>query len=115
MSDSRALVPTQRPARYGKQLVNHLGRKQGGEWDESTHTGWVVLGDGRLEASVANEFLDLQLTAPEADLARLEDVVGRHLVRFGARDELVCAWTRADGNEGTTQIAQSESDESAHA
>lgn len=108
MSDSRAAVATDRPARYGKQLVNHLGRKQGGEWDDPTSTGWVVLGDGRLEVSVTGDELVLSLTAPDTDLERLEDVVGRHLVRFGARDGLVCAWTRADGQAGSRQVVEEE-------
>ena len=30
---SIASVPTQRPARYGKQLVSHMGRKIKGSWD----------------------------------------------------------------------------------
>ncbi|WP_374935444.1 DUF2218 domain-containing protein [Streptomyces resistomycificus] len=36
-------------------------------------------------------------------LDRLEDVVGRHLVRFGAKDELVVEWRRDTGEPGTTQ------------
>lgn len=108
-SDSRAAVATERPARYGKQLVNHLGRKQGGEWDDAAATGWVALGDhGRLEASATGSALELSLAAPHADLERLEDVVGRHLVRFGARDGLVCQWTRADGGAGSRQVAETE-------
>lgn len=104
MSDSNAVVPTDRPARYGKQLVNHLGRRQGGEWDGDSATGWVVLGDGRLEVTAREAALELALTAPAADLERLEGVVGRHLVRFGARDDLVCAWTRSDGRPGSRQV-----------
>lgn len=108
MSDTRAVVTTDRPARYGKQLVNHLGRKQGGEWDDATSTGWVTLGSGRLEAAVGDATLELSVVAPADDLERLEDVVGRHLVRFGARDELVCAWTRADGQPGSRQVMEDE-------
>lgn len=104
MSDSSAVVTTDRPARYGRQLVNHLGRRQGGEWDVDSETGWVVLGDGRLDVFARESSLELALTAPAADLERLEGVVGRHLVRFGARDDLVCAWTRADGNPGSRQV-----------
>ncbi len=37
------------------------------------------------------------------DVATYEDVVGRHLVRFGERDELSVAWTRSDGTTGSTQ------------
>ena len=39
MSDtilSRASVATERGARYGKQLVSHLGRKSVGVWDEAS-------------------------------------------------------------------------------
>lgn len=111
MSESRADVSTDRPARYGKQLVNHLGRKQGGEWVDAASTGWVALADGRLEASVSEGVLHLDLAAPAPDLERLEDVVGRHLVRFGARDGLVCAWTRADGTAGSQQVAPPETDD----
>jgi hypothetical protein len=39
------------------------------------------------------------------DLARLEDVVGRHLLRFGARDELHVRWSRSDGQPGTEQYS----------
>jgi hypothetical protein len=33
----------------------------------------------------------------------MEDVVGRHLVRFGTRDELVVRWIRSDGTDGSVQ------------
>jgi hypothetical protein len=36
-------------------------------------------------------------------VATYEDVVGRHLVRFGERDELQVQWVRSDGAAGTTQ------------
>jgi hypothetical protein len=51
--------------------------------------------------TAADGSLDLAIAG--GDLDRLEDVVGRHLVRFGARDELVVRWTRADGAQGTVQ------------
>jgi uncharacterized protein len=41
-----------------------------------------------------------------ADAERLElfeDVMGRHLVRFGSKDELVVEWHRDTGEPGTTQ------------
>jgi hypothetical protein len=38
----------------------------------------------------------LEATAGSAeDLDRLEDVVARHLVRFGTKDELEVTWSRA--------------------
>lgn len=98
---STAAVLTDRPARYAKQLVAHLTRRAEGEWSEDEGVGAVrflfgqatlVAGDGLLEIQVQGE-----------DLDHLEDVVGRHLVRFGTRDELVVTWQRADGTAGTEQ------------
>jgi len=43
------------------------------------------------------------LDCAAADVAGLEDAVGRHLVRFGVRDELVVSWVREDGTPGTVQ------------
>jgi hypothetical protein len=40
----------------------------------------------------------------------LEDVVGRHLVRFGTKDELVVEWRRESGEPGTTQRNAGDSD-----
>ena len=105
---TRAQVATDRPARYGKQLAQHLGRKMGGEWDSEAETGWVLLGESRLTLTADEGVLSLELDAPEAELERFEGVVGRHLVRFGVRDELVCAWTRADGSTGTRQVVEPE-------
>lgn len=100
---STARVPTDRPARYGKQLAAHLGRRTGGGWDDATGTGWVDLGGHRATLTGGDGVLDLEVTGTPDDVARLEDVVGRHLVRFGARDELVVRWTRSDGTAGTVQ------------
>lgn len=36
----------------------------------------------------------LALDADADNLNRLEDVLGRHLVRFGAKDELAVEWHR---------------------
>jgi uncharacterized protein len=49
-----------------------------------------------------NGLVDLSLVgqAAAAELVHIEDVVGRHLVRFGERDELVVSWVRADGSPG---------------
>jgi hypothetical protein len=102
MATSTADVGTDRPARYAKQLVSHLTRRAEGEWDESAGTGWLDFGEtgkGTLRAGPAS----LELVVDGADLDRLEDVVGRHLVRFGARDELVVTWKRDDGTPGTEQ------------
>ncbi|GAA4147824.1 hypothetical protein GCM10022416_41500 [Actinomadura keratinilytica] len=101
---STASVRTDRPARYGKQLVSHLGRRATGEWDDDSAAGRIDFdGGGRVEPSCGEGVLDLRLETAADGQARLEDVVGRHLVRFGARDGLLVEWTRGDGTRGTAQ------------
>jgi hypothetical protein len=102
-ADSTATVRTERAARYGKQLVSHLGRRASAEWDDQAGTGWIDFGETRAELSAGQGALDLRLWAEADAVARMEDVVGRHLVRFGARDELTVQWVRADGAQGSRQ------------
>jgi hypothetical protein len=98
-----AEVATERPGRYGKQLVSHLSRRSVGEWDDAAGTGFIDFESGRAELVSGDGVLHLSVrTAPEL-LPRYEDVVGRHLVRFGTRDELVVRWVREDGSAGTEQ------------
>ena len=114
---SVATVPTERAARYGKQLVSHMAHKITGSWDEEAGDGYLlfdregpVLGRFDVIASASN----LRLTEPErAD--RLEFIVGIHLARFGARDSLAISWERTDGSEGTTQGPLTPEEVEAHA
>ncbi len=90
---SRADVVTATPERYAKQLVSHLGRRV--EWVTDgatstatwgTATGRVVVGDG---------VLTLLASGPDAEaVAHVENVLGRHLERFGQRNELTVTWIR---------------------
>ena len=105
---SVATVPTERAARYGKQLVSHMGHKITGSWDEEAASGYLlfdregpVLGRFDVIASASDLRLELRTTPERAD--RLEFIVGIHLARFGARDSLAISWERTDGSEGTTQ------------
>ncbi len=102
---STARVATDRPARYGKQLASHLNRRAVGTWEDATDTGSIVFGEAgnRVDMTCEPDALVFALTAAPDDVALLEDVIGRHLVRFGTRDELVVSWTRADGSAGTEQ------------
>lgn len=104
---SVARVATDRAGRYGKQLAAHMGRKVPFTWDAGTDTGTVSFADGAVRAVLRGEpdALVLELDAASADVATFEDVLGRHLVRFGARDALACAWQRSDGTPGTRQVA----------
>ena len=92
---SHAAVTTDRPERYGKQLVSHLGRRDGGEWSAEQRSGWIDLGNGRAILTAEDTTLRLDIHAPPEQLERLQEVVASHLIRFGERDELQVHWVRA--------------------
>ena len=105
---SVATVPTERAARYGKQLVSHMAHKITGSWDEEAGSGYLlfdregpVLGRFDVIASASDLRLELRTEPERAD--RLEFIVGIHLARCGARDSLAISWERTDGSEGSTQ------------
>lgn len=91
---TNAVVRTDRPERYGKQLVTHLSRRHGGQWSAESGSGWIELGSGRASVTAGEGELLLHITAPPDELEQLEDVLARHLVRFGERDRLVVTWKR---------------------
>ena len=105
---STARVTTDRPARYGKQLAGHMGRKITTAWDEDTEAGSLTFDrEGAVTGVVAISchdcVLQLDLAADNEYLERLEQVTGIHLARFGAKEGLAVSWTRQDGTPGTTQ------------
>ena len=115
-----ASVSTERAARYGKQLVSHMGHKITGSWDEAAVSGYLlfdregpVLGRVDVIASTSDLRLELRTEPERAD--RLEFIVGIHLARFGARDSLAISWERTDGSEGTTQGPLTPEEVEAHA
>jgi hypothetical protein len=115
-----ASVSTERAARYGKQLVSHMGHKITGSWDEEAGSGYLlfdregpVLGRFDVIASASDLRLELRTEPERAD--RLEFIVGIHLARFGARDSLAISWERTDGSEGSTQGPLTPEEVEAHA
>lgn len=73
-------------------------------WDAEAGRGHISFpGElaGELEMIAGDGVLLLQLEGPVEKIAQLEEVVGKHLVRFGNRDELVVAFKRHGGVEGT--------------
>ena len=117
---SVATVPTERAARYGKQLVSHMGHKITGSWNEEAGSGYLlfdregpILGRFDVIASASDLRLELHTEPERAD--RLEFIVGIHLARFGARDSLAISWERTDGSEGTTQGPLTPEEVEAHA
>ena len=102
---STAAITTARAPRYGKQLVSHLGRRSVGAWDETTGSGTLDMNDDAAHVTLSStpEALLIEIRSTDADAATYEDVVGRHLVRFGERDELKVRWERSDGSDGSSQ------------
>ena len=105
---STASVPTQRAARYGKQLVSHMAHKITGFWDEEAGSGYLLFDRegpvlGRFDVIASPSVLRLELRTTPERAAHLEHVAGIHLARFGARDGLTIAWRRSDGSAGSTQ------------
>lgn len=105
---STAAIPTQRAARYGKQLVSHMAHKITGFWDEEEGIGYLLFDHegpvlGRFDVIASPSDLRLELRTTPERAAHLERVAGIHLARFGARDGLTIAWRRSDGSAGSTQ------------
>ncbi len=80
---STAIVPTEHAARYMGQLVKHFSHKRPTTL-EADH-GSITFDIGVCEVS-AGEALTLTCIADEENMARLQDVVVRHLVRFAFRE-----------------------------
>jgi hypothetical protein len=92
---SIAVVPTDASARYGKQLLSHLGHTVRVEPmpDQPAPAGRLVFAYG--VGTVLPKPGELVLRATAADpesLAHVQDVLQRHLEKFGARKELVVTW-----------------------
>ena len=89
-----ATVVTDAPERYAKQLVSHLGRKIDFSTQGTTST-FALGGAGDAGGSIEPGDGVLLLGAhasTEPDLARVKDVLGRHLERFGERAGLTVTW-----------------------
>jgi hypothetical protein len=86
-----AFVATSRPERYIKQLVSHFGNKVKTDYTEG---GRLEFDFGICDLKAVPTGIDLIGIAEDAaQLETLKDVVARHLVRFGANDQLSVSWT----------------------
>ena len=88
-----ATVATAAPQRYIKQLAAHLGhRAEVREEDDGVR---IVLGQGSCLLQSGDGAIEMRAEAPDAEaLDVVTDVVGRHLERFGQRNELTVTWLR---------------------
>ena len=93
---AQAIVSTDAGARYARQLLSHLGRKNPAKPLDGSPDGGILTfayGVGTLRPETGG--LVLLAEADDADsLARVQDVLQRHLERFGARRELSVSWER---------------------
>jgi hypothetical protein len=92
---SRADVRTDTPGRYAKQLVTHLGRKV--TFTVTGATSTATIGDAIARITIGDGVLSLLATGgDEPSVARVEQVLGGHLERFGQRQQLTVTWTREE-------------------
>ncbi len=104
MMMSTAVVVTDASTRYAKQLLSHLGHKVTVEplADQPAPAGRLVFPYGTGTVVPQDGTLVLEAAAADAEsLARVKDVMQRHLEKFGARRELVVSW----GPEGSAGAA----------
>jgi hypothetical protein len=96
MHAAAAEVRTPKASGYLQQLCKHFGHKLPVRFDDCAGRIEFPMGVCTLEAAPDAGILTLRASAasPE-DLARLEDVVARHLVRFAFREALEVAWSPA--------------------
>lgn len=84
-------IPTAQASRYLQQLCKHFAHKRPVRFDPQAGSIAFTVGECRLEAP--DGVLRLRLEAPDAvQMAQLQDVVVRHLVRFAFREELHIEW-----------------------
>lgn len=92
---SHARLTTDKAARYMTQLARHWSHKFAVTLDETTARIPLPIGDCRMTADASGLDITVETAHPDG-LARLEDVVGEHLLRFAFREGVeTLAWTRA--------------------
>ncbi len=97
MPTSQAKVATDAAPRYAKQLLSHLGHRAQVEALEGVPDGGKLVfayGTGTVQPA-GDHILLVAEAGDEESLRHVEDVLARHLERFGARRELVVTWEEA--------------------
>jgi uncharacterized protein len=88
---STAVVATPQAGRYLTQLCKHFQHKCPVTLDDASGHIAFSMGDCRLRAGAGILTLSLQ-SAGDAQLAQLQDVVARHLLRFAFREAMQIVW-----------------------
>ncbi|MEU6772229.1 DUF2218 domain-containing protein [Streptomyces sp. NPDC046759] len=93
MPITTARVATARPARYLRQLVSHMGHKAAAALTPDGR-GTITVAAGTCSLTPSPDRLELTATAADAEsLARVQDVITRHLLRFATQEELTVEWS----------------------
>lgn len=88
---SNAIVTTDKPVAYMRQLCKHFGHRVPASYGDNT--GRIEFESGDCNLTAGTDELTLEVSAVESDqVQRLKDVVGSHLERFGRRDQLSVTW-----------------------
>jgi caffeoyl-CoA O-methyltransferase len=96
---SHARVVTEQPERYVKQLVSHLSHRLSTQVTDGE--GVIEVERGRCTLTPrAGVLLIAAVAEDEPVMLRIQDVVGRHLERFGARAGLTVEWSAVTGTPG---------------
>ncbi|WP_426955767.1 DUF2218 domain-containing protein [Muricoccus radiodurans] len=91
---SIAEVATPQASRYLQQLCKHFQHKRPVTFDAASGHIAFTIGDCHLTA--ADGALAMTATAPDVEqLAQLQDVIARHLVRFAFREDIPITWRPA--------------------
>lgn len=91
---SEARVTTEHASRYLQQLCKHWSHKFSATTFDATH-GVVPFGAATCTFDASPGNLMLRVEAAPGDIARMEEVVAKHLERFAFRETLAIRWTRA--------------------
>ena len=95
MPSSQASVATDAPFRYMSQLCKHFQHKLPVTLE--VNQGSIAFPAGVCTLRSEADHLVMQVNAADAEgLARLEDVVARHLLRFAFREPPEIVWQPAD-------------------
>ncbi|MBL8629591.1 MAG: DUF2218 domain-containing protein [Rhodospirillaceae bacterium] len=94
MTTSQARVTTAKPKRYMEQLCKHFEHKR--PVTRSDEGNSITFSVGVCKLTATDDTLIMDVEANDAsDLATLQDVVARHLVRFMFREPVQVTWLDA--------------------
>ena len=88
-----AKIETEKASRYLEQLCKHFGHKVPVNFDAAA--GQIDLPIGVCRLSACPDTLTMRVEGTEANIERLEQVIGDHLARFAFRENPAIAWQPA--------------------